>query len=367
MANNSKPLVMVPPKKPFEPKILYTFDLIFLVAFTVALIFLIPFDISADFVGETENSPEDITEFLESVNIDEGFFEAVFANGNLQSGGYVQAGTQNRYYLYEGTDKGGKYYSFKFAGEENYKKTNSTKVDGTGVITPRGLVTLDKSGRIFFDEITTEFRGSADFDWRAYASLGEAVNYEKITAMLIENNSEKTSLRDAAVISALIIENTLVGYSGTTAWFVETNGDGKQMLVKSTADGHSEVCEVTGYATDIMVADGKYLFYGMDGGLYVQNLEQNKKNLVGFNSSDGNEEELICFTYDVIDGGVRVHALTDTVYYRLIFTGDGAQYSDCQTTLYREKVEEPAVAISFADRISWIYSGKDNYHWYRLK
>ena len=66
MANNSKQMVMVPPKKPFNPKILYTFDLIFLVAFTVALVFLIPFDINADFIGKTEVAPESITEFLES-------------------------------------------------------------------------------------------------------------------------------------------------------------------------------------------------------------------------------------------------------------------------------------------------------------
>lgn len=367
MANNSKQMVMVPPKKPFNPKVMYTFDLIFLVAFTVVLVFLIPFDINADFVGATENSPEDITEFLESVNIDEGFFEAVFENGNLQSGGYVQAGKQNKYYLYEGTDDGGKYYSFKFAGEENYKKTKSTKVDGTGVITPRGLVTLDDSGRIYFDEINSELRGSVDFDWKQYISFDGEYDYKFITQMLVKNNDAKTPLKDAAVLSALVCENTLVGYYNDTAWFIDKSNPEKPELIKSTVDSVDILGTISPYEKYAMVAQGKYLICDSGSGISVTEIESGEGNYINLKNADGVSEDVICYTYDITEGRVRLHIVSETLYMRAKLTGKGGEYDDTQWTFYRETVENPALAIAFVDRILWIYSGDDDYKWYRLR
>lgn len=367
MAKDSKALVMAPPKKPFNPKVLYTFDLIFFVAFTVALIFLIPFDINADFIGETENASEDINEYLESVNIDEGFFEAVFENGNLQSGGYVQAGKQNKYYLYEGTDKGGKYYSFKFAGEKDYKKTRSTKVDGTGVITPRGLVTLDKSGRIYFDEISTELRGSVDFDWKQYVSFDGEYDYKFITQMLLKNNDAKTPLKDAAVLSALISENTLVGYHDGTAWFIDKSNPEKPKLIKSTADTVEVLGTVSPYKKYAMVAQGKYFICDNERGIAVTNIESGEGRYINLTNTEGVGEDVICYTYDITEGRVRLHIVSETLYMRAKLTGNGGDYDDTQWTFYREDVEDPAIAIAFVDKTSWIYSGDDNYKWYRLR
>ena len=79
-------------------------------------------------------------------------------------------------------------------------------------------------------------------------------------------------------------------------------------------------------------------------------------------------------TYDIKeDGAVRIHAVTDSFYWFANMTGNGVELIDVQSTSYDDAEDvlkfdnTTAKEIAFCDDTIYLFFGKDNSHYYKLR
>lgn len=368
-------------KKYFNSKVLYKADVIIFAIFLIVLLVLTPFEWSVGATGTSTATQEKIMAIIEERTISQNFFAELFSNGNMQSGGYVQAqDAKTQMYYYEYGDLG----RYEEPSKNIFRK-KSTKIEQKGMLIGSSFVSLNEDGTLYYETLGNVglekmgddgIHGTIKWDWRAYISDSDGYDYAKITSLLDANSTERISLKDGIVLSALILENSLVGYKDGTAWFVKDT-ESISRLIKSTAN------EVTDLnltfkregANYVMVANNEYfLFTDSQGRLGVYSLSESSGTFYSINDNNGKTGFVNAFTYDVKeDGTVRIHAVTDYFYWFACMTGNGVELTEITSTNYDDEEDvmrfdnKTAKEIAFYGDTAYLFFGKDNYHYYKLR
>ncbi len=368
-------------KKYFNSKVLYKADVFFLAIFLILLWVLTPFEWAVGATGTSTATQEKIMAIMEERTISQDFFAELFESGNMQSGGYVQAQdakTQLYYYEY------GALARYEESSKSIFRK-KSAKVNQKGMLVGSSFISLNEDGTLYYETLGNVglekmgddgIHGTLDWEWKKYISNADGYDYAKITSMLDANSTERISLKDGIVLSALILENSLIGYKDGTAWFVKDT-DGNSRLIKSTS---SEVTDLNltfkrEGSNYTMVADNEYFLFGdSQGRLGVYNLSESSGTFYTVTDTNGKAGEVNAFTYDIKeDGAVRIHAVTDSFYWFANMTGNGVELIDVQSTSYDDAEDvlkfdnTTAKEIAFCDDTIYLFFGKDNYHYYKLR
>ena len=368
-------------KKYFNSKILYKADVIFLTIFLALLWVLTPFEWSVGAAGTSTATQEKIITILDSRSVSKNFFAGLFENGNMQSGGYVQGKyAKDQIYYYEYGNLG-RYEQ----PTRNIFRKKSGKIKQPGMLVGSALISLNDDGTLYYETLGSPglekmgdsgIHGTLNWDWKAHISNSEGYDYAKITSMLDLNCQNKISLKDGVSLSALILENSLVGYKDGTAWFVKDT-DGISRLIKSTANEVIDMNltfkrEGTNY---VMVADNEYfLFTDSNGRFGVYSLSELSGTFYTIKNTAGESGNVIAFTYDIKeDGTVRIHAVTDSFYWFADMTGAGVGLVDIQSTDYDDAEDvlsydsKTAKGISFSNGTCYLFFGNKDYHYYELR
>ncbi len=368
-------------KKYFNSKVLYKADVIIFAIFLIVLWVLTPFEWSVGATGTSTDTQEKIMQMMEERSVSKNFFAELFKNGNMQSGGYVQAQdakTQMYYYEYGNL---GRYEEMS----KNIFRKKSAKTEQNGMLIGSSFVSLNEDGTLYYETLGNiglekmgddGIHGTITWDWRAYISDSNGYDYAKITSLLDANSTESISLKDGIALSALILENSLVGYKDGTAWFVKDT-DSNSRLIKSTSNEVTDLNLTFNRegANYVMVADNEYFLFGdSQGRLGVYSLSALSGTFYTVTDTGGNSGEVNAFTYDIKeDGTVRIHAVTDSFYWFASMTGKGVELIDVQSTNYDSEEDvlkfdnKTAKDIAFCDNTIYLFFGKDNYHFYKLR
>lgn len=368
-------------KNYFNSKVLYKADVVFLVIFLILLWVLTPFEWSVGATGTSTATQEKIMAIIEERTISQNFFAELFKNGNMQSGGYVQAqDTKTQMYYYEYGDLG----RYEEPSKNIFRK-KSAKIEQNGMLIGSSFVSLNEDGTLYYETLGNVglekmgddgIHGTIMWDWRAYLSDSNGYDYTKITSLLDANSAERISLKDGIALSALILENSLIGYKDGTAWFVKDT-DSNSRLIKSTS---SEVTDLNltfkrEGANYVMVADNEYFLFGdSQGRLGVYSLSTLSGTFYTVTDTSGNSGKVNAFTYDIKeDGTVRIHAVTDSFYWFASMASKGVELIDIQSANYDDAEDvlkfdnKTAKEIAFCDDTIYLFFGKDNYHYYKLR
>lgn len=368
-------------KRYFNSKVFYKADALFLALFLILLWVFTPFEWSVGAAGTSTKTQEKIMTIMEERTIPQNFFAELFESGNMQSGGYVQsqnAETQMYYYEYGALGR------YEEATKSIFRK-KSAKTEQPGMLVASSFVSLNEDGTLYYETLGNVglekmgedgIHGTLAWDWKAYVSDSEGYDYKKITSMLEASSAERISLKDGVALSALILENSLIGYKDGTAWFVKDT-ESSSRLIKSTSTEVTDLDltfnrEGAGY---VMVADSEYfLFCDSQGRLGVYSLSESSGTFYTVADTSGNSGKVNAFTYDIKeDGAVRIHAVTDSFYWFADMTGEGVELTNIQSSNYdgAEDVlkfdNKSAKAIAFCDGTVYLFFGKDNYHYYKLR
>ncbi len=368
-------------KKYFNSKVLYKADVIVFAIFLVVLWVLTPFEWSVGPTGTSTATQEKIMSMMEERAISKNFFAELFKNGSMQSGGYVQvydAKTQLFYYEYGAL---GRYEE----PSKNIFRKKSAKTEQKGMLIGSAFVSLNEDGTLHYETLGNVglekmgddgIHGTIKWNWKEYISNSDGYDYTKITSLLDKNVTERISLKDGIALSALILENSLIGYKDGTAWFVKDT-DGNSRLIKSTSDEIKDLNltfkrEGANY---VMVADNEYfLFTDSQGRLGIYNLSALSGTFYTIADNSGKSGAVNAFTYDIKeDGTVRIHAVADCFYWFANMTGKGVELVDVQSTNYDTEKDvlkfdnKTAKEIAFCDNTTYLFFGNDNYHYYKLR
>lgn len=368
-------------KKYFNSKVIYKADVIIFAIFLIVLWVLTPFEWSVGATGTSTVIQEKIMSRIEDGAVSQNFFAELFSNGNMQSGGYVQKlNAKTQLFYYEHGNRG----RYEEATKNIFRK-KSAKIEQNGMLLGSTFISLNEDGTLYYETLGNVglekmgddgIHGTITWDWRAYISDSNGYDYTKITSLLDANSTERISLKDGIALSALILENSLIGYKDGTAWFVKDT-DSNSRLIKSTSN------EVTDLnltfkregANYVMVADNEYFLFGdSQGRLGVYSLSALSGTFYTVTDTSGNSDEVNAFTYDIKeDGTVRIHAVTDSFYWFASMTGKGVEIIDVQSTNYDDEEDvlkfdnKTAKEIAFCDNTIYLFFGNDNYHYYELR
>ena len=189
---------------------------------------------------------------------------------------------------------------------------------------PRGLIlagvnshvniSLTENGQVFFSDLEkraglidawVDLDEEPDLAWAAVAITGDKIPYA-----------------DAARLWSLVERDILIGFDGHSAWF-QTVSDGVHHIHRGDAKGVETVHSIRGELLDVMVIEGRYLVYGLDGDLYIRCLETGAENCIS--CSDMEEVgALRQIAYRVHTyGTIRIYTLNEVsgIYFDLSKTG----------------------------------------------
>lgn len=317
------------PKKMLNPRAVHLYD-IPLVALVIAVaLTLMPIGTTLDFSAgfnekSSEYQAEEFSELMEKFGNDtfsRSDLEDLFDGTTVQNGGYAYRATGESCYLYQDGRKGLEYYTCDYDGETGSAATSADEDLPRGMMDRSGFVSVGEDGRIYYDDLDG-VSGWTD----SYIDLDAEVDYVTVAAMMDQSNQEAMSMEDAALVWSLIDRDILVGYSDGAAMFHEVR-DGVNYFIRATSEGTEEVSAVEGILSNVLAAADNYLFYVLDGSVYIHCIETGERTYLPMDewTDLGTVRELAYVVYS--DGSIRLYSLNSVKCIAVDLTGNGVENS----------------------------------------